>query len=65
MARAEKAWREALREQTLADIIAHYQQDVRTVRRQERAMDRETYARRRAFRFIDQCQGGYVRIEQV
>jgi Rrf2 family protein len=28
MARAEKAWREALREQTLADIVAHYIQDV-------------------------------------
>lgn len=29
MARAEKAWREALRSQTLADIITHYKQDVK------------------------------------
>ncbi len=28
MARAEKAWREALRIQTVADIVTHYQQDV-------------------------------------
>lgn len=28
MARAEKAWRDALRSQTLADIITHYMQDV-------------------------------------
>lgn len=28
MARAEKAWREALRTQTLADIVAHYREDV-------------------------------------
>jgi Rrf2 family protein len=35
MARAEKAWRDALREQTIADIVAHYQQDVRAERRQE------------------------------
>lgn len=28
MARAEKAWREALRAQTVADIVIHYQQDV-------------------------------------
>jgi DNA-binding IscR family transcriptional regulator len=27
-ARAEKAWREALRSQAVADIITHYQQDV-------------------------------------
>jgi Rrf2 family protein len=35
MARAEKAWREALRAQTLADIIAHYKQDVRPRHQQE------------------------------
>ncbi len=28
MARAEKAWREALRSQTVADLIIHYQQNV-------------------------------------
>ena len=28
MARADKAWREALRAQTLADIVTHYTQDV-------------------------------------
>ena len=35
MARAEKAWREALRTQTIADIIALYQQDVGAKQRQE------------------------------
>ena len=28
MARAEKAWREALRAQTIADLVLHYRQDV-------------------------------------
>ena len=28
MARAEKAWRDALREQTLVDIVSHYERDV-------------------------------------
>jgi Rrf2 family protein len=35
MARAEKAWREALRTQTIADIVALYQQDVGAKQRQE------------------------------
>jgi Rrf2 family protein len=34
MARAEKAWREALRSQTVADIVMHYQQDVDLMQRQ-------------------------------
>jgi Rrf2 family protein len=36
MARAEKAWREALRAQTVADTISHYQHDV-SPEAQERA----------------------------
>lgn len=36
MARAEKAWREALRVQTVADTISHYQHDV-SLEAQERA----------------------------
>jgi DNA-binding IscR family transcriptional regulator len=36
MARAEKAWREALHAQTLADIVAHYTQDVDLHQRQLR-----------------------------
>lgn len=36
MARAEKAWREALRVQTLADIITHYTQNVDLQHRQRR-----------------------------
>jgi Rrf2 family protein len=35
MARAEKAWRDALREQTVADIVAHYQRDVAAKQRQK------------------------------
>lgn len=35
MARAEKVWREALRTQTIADIVAQYQQDVEAKQRQE------------------------------
>jgi Rrf2 family protein len=34
MARAEKAWREALRSQTIADIVTHYQQDVEVEQQQ-------------------------------
>ncbi|MBO0781115.1 MAG: Rrf2 family transcriptional regulator [Ktedonobacteraceae bacterium] len=34
MARAEQAWREALHSQTLADIVAHYVQDVDLQQRQ-------------------------------
>lgn len=37
MARAEKAWREALRSQTLADIIAQYQQNAGAKHLQESA----------------------------
>ncbi|BCL79326.1 Rrf2 family transcriptional regulator [Ktedonobacteria bacterium brp13] len=36
MARAEKAWREALHAQTLADIVTHYEQDVDLHQRQRR-----------------------------
>jgi Rrf2 family protein len=36
MARAEKAWRDALREQTIADLVAHYQHDV-AVKQQQRS----------------------------
>lgn len=35
MARADRAWREALRSQTLADIVAHYRQDVSQKHQQE------------------------------
>lgn len=35
MARAEKAWRDALREQTVADIVTHYQRDVAAKQRQK------------------------------
>ncbi len=35
MARAEKAWRDALRAQTIADIVAHYQQNTREHHQQE------------------------------
>jgi Rrf2 family protein len=34
MARAEKAWRAALREQTIADLVAHYQRDVAPTQQQ-------------------------------
>jgi Rrf2 family protein len=34
MARAEKAWREALRSQTVADIVTQYRQDVELKQRQ-------------------------------
>ncbi len=37
MARAEKAWREALRSQTVADIVIHYQQNVELEQRQRGA----------------------------
>ena len=37
MARAEKAWRDALRTQTIADIVAHYQQNTGEQRMQESA----------------------------
>lgn len=36
MARAEKAWRDALREQTIADLVANYQQDV-AIKQQQRS----------------------------
>src|SRR5579859_666513 len=36
MARAEKAWRAALSEQTIADLVAHYRHDV-AVKRQQRS----------------------------
>ncbi len=36
MARAEKAWRDALREQTIADLVASYQRDV-AVKQQQRS----------------------------
>lgn len=34
MARAEKAWREALHAQTIADLVTHYQQNVELEQRQ-------------------------------
>jgi Rrf2 family protein len=34
MARAEKAWREALRKQTIADLVTHYQQHVAITQQQ-------------------------------
>jgi DNA-binding IscR family transcriptional regulator len=37
MARAEKAWRDALREQTIADLVAHYQRDVAAKQQQKSA----------------------------
>ncbi|GHO42006.1 RrF2 family transcriptional regulator [Ktedonospora formicarum] len=37
MARAEKAWRDALRTQTIADIVSHYQQSTGEQRLQESA----------------------------
>jgi Rrf2 family protein len=36
MARADKAWRDVLRSQTLADIVTHYSQDVDPHQRQRR-----------------------------
>ncbi len=37
MAQAEKAWRDALREQTIADLVAHYQRDVAVNQQQKSA----------------------------
>lgn len=37
MARAEKAWRDALRAQTIADIVSHYQQSTREQHQRESA----------------------------
>jgi Rrf2 family protein len=37
MARAEKAWRDALREQTIADLVTHYQRDVAVTQQQKSA----------------------------
>ncbi len=35
MAKAEKAWRDALRSQTVADIVAHYKEDVAPEKQRE------------------------------
>jgi Rrf2 family protein len=37
MAQAEKAWRDVLRKQTVADLVAHYQRDVAITQQQKSA----------------------------